>query len=236
MSKENITYGGNQIPFKPTKVSFSSNSTESFRKEIAFQTWGKIFEELGIRYNHKPRIYQRVKKFQTERSYSYEDKEIGKADFYIHNADVFVLIKDYSYDEECQKTSHSANHLARDTRCSVVTAYTDGKFRLTDYYVNSPKEYDDDEDENYDEPSEIPLSNDAALSRCPECDWFYFHTSNGWTGCRHCSHFNSEDSLAPQIATGITGLSLRHRPTNITYITRQDDGKVKTKKKRGFLS
>ena len=170
-----IKYGNDGLGFEPKSFDVGSNKTEEFRRELAFQTWGKFFETLGIRYYYKATASYRVKKFATEISYKYVDVE-HKADFYLGDTDTFVLVRGYSFEEEREKRSSRAGDLTKVLDCSVVIAYADGRFRLVDYGDDSEA-----------------MSSDAALGRCPKCEELYFFTTNNWGGCRSCGHYNPKD-------------------------------------------
>ena len=124
-------YGSDGNPFEPQRLSVGSDTTEKFKRENAMQKWAKIFDSLGQDYLHSPSATMTVKKTMGNMS-TYENRSL-KADFYLKNANIFAFVRGYSFEEEWSQ-SYDATDLAKAAECNVMVLYTDGKFRLVDYY------------------------------------------------------------------------------------------------------
>ena len=183
-------FGNDGKQFEPQRLSVGSDTTEKFKRENAMQMWAKTLDSLGLDYLHVPSVTMSVKKTMGNMS-TYENRSL-KADFYIKNANVFAFVRGYSFDEEWSQ-NYDATDLAKAAECNVMVLYTDGKFRLVDYYDCRDRALEKGNDLADISPA---ISDEAMFGDCRKCGGFYSCTSNGWWGCRHCGHYDGDNTAA----------------------------------------
>lgn len=171
---DNKIFTSESETFLPKAITVSSTTDEKFKKEQAMQMWAKIFDNLKIEYLHSPSICV--------------DRKEYTADFYLKTADTFVFVKGYAFDEE-DYSNNEPNILAKEIERNVIVAYTDGKFRVVDFYDHQERLERDEV-----MPEEVYLSSEAMFCKCRKCNNYFVTTNYGWWGCRTCGFYDGNNT------------------------------------------
>jgi len=129
-TKTQIKVGGltldcNKNAIKRKTLTLTLSNKAEFEKAIAIAEWSDSLEKFGLGVIFKPTV--RI------------GSQIFRPDFYLQQADAFVMIKPTAYDGIDEEYDEEIEKLAFATERNIVVGYTDGRFKVADYFFYKGK-------------------------------------------------------------------------------------------------